>query len=308
MPDRNEPLHTTFTTTLPQTTDPLTTTLSILRSTEEFEDPTFTNVITSSDSSLVQPISGINDWRFLPVIPAVSERAAAIYQQGLESGNNPTAFSKIGDGNISTEWFFIMFDQGQDSYDLGSHAELSEVIAHFSGSFARESFAAQRGFNTSKLLEPLSAGSAECLPNETPLECELRTHRPSIAILSLGTNQIGEPEIFEREIRQVLELMNARGVVALLSTKADNLEGDHRINRIIAQLAYEYEVPLWNFWRAMQSLPDHGLQEDNEHLTYGPTDFGDPYAMQAAWPVRNLTALQALDAVWRGLNVGGDLP
>jgi hypothetical protein len=90
-------------------------------------------------------------------------------------------------------------------------------------------------------------------------------------------------------------------VVPILSSKGDNLEGDHRINHTIACLAEEYGLPLWNFWSAIQALPNHGLQPDLEHLTYGITDFDDAKAMQTAWTVRNLTALQALDAVWKAV-------
>ena len=63
------------------------------------------------------------------------------------------------------------------------------------------------------------------------------------------------------------------GVVPILSTKADNLEGDGSINATIVRLAEEYEVPLWNFWAAIQDLPRHGLQEDGAHLTWNPNDF-----------------------------------
>jgi hypothetical protein len=84
-----------------------------------------------------------------------------------------------------------------------------------------------------------------------------------------------------------------------LSTKADNLEGDHGINSTIAQLAHEYEVPLWNFWLAVQPLNRGGLSEDGFHLTYAGNFFDDPKRMRSGWPWRNLTALQALDAVWR---------
>jgi hypothetical protein len=75
------------------------------------------------------------------------------------------------------------------------------------------------------------------------------------------------------------------------------------MNRTVACLAQEYEIPLWNFWAAVQSLPNHGLQPDLEHLTYsGTNDFDDSRAMQYAWAVRNLTALQALDEVWKSVN------
>ncbi|MBI5961421.1 MAG: hypothetical protein HY866_21960, partial [Chloroflexi bacterium] len=36
-------------------------------------------------------------WQTRPVIPAVSETAREIYARGLAAGNNPQAFSKVGD-------------------------------------------------------------------------------------------------------------------------------------------------------------------------------------------------------------------
>jgi hypothetical protein len=60
---------------------------------------------------------------------------------------------------------------------------------------------------------------------------------------------------------------------------------------------------VWNFWLAVQPLPLHGLRSP-EHLTYGeyvlPADFS-PENMQYAYNVRNLTALQVLDVVWRSV-------
>jgi hypothetical protein len=161
--------------------------------------------------------------------------------------------------------------------------------------------AARRGFNTPKILDPALSDPALCQSGESPLGCELRLHRPAFAILSLGTNQVWKPEEFETGMRQILEILLSQNVVPILSSKGDNLEGDHRINRTIACLAEEYDLPLWNFWSAIQALPNHGLQPDREHLTYGITDFNDATALQTAWTVRNLTALQTLDAVWRGV-------
>jgi hypothetical protein len=91
--------------------------------------------------------------------------------------------------------------------------------------------------------------------------------------------------------------------VPVLSTKADNLEKDESINAIIARLAQEYDIPLWNFWAAVQGLPSAGLQPDGAHLTFASPFFDLPDNMEHAWPVRNLTALQTLDSLWRGLAV-----
>lgn len=242
-----------------------------------------------------------DEWQDWPVVPAASATARELYRRGQESGNDPRAFSKIGDGEISAAWFFTAFDLGGNSYDLGPYQDLIPVIEHFDGSFERTGMAARRGFKTERILDPSEAEGELCASGESPLTCELRLHRPAFAMLSLGTNQVWEPEEFEAGMRQILDVLLSANVVPILSTKGDNLEGDHRLNRTVACLAQEYDVPLWNFWSAIQPLPNHGLQSDLEHLTYGITDFDDERAMQSAWTVRNLTALQALDAVWRGV-------
>jgi hypothetical protein len=256
---------------------------------------------TNTNAPIIPQAVACKEWQSWPVIPVVSETARELYQRGLANGNNPRAFSKIGDGEIATEWFFAAFDLGEAHYDLGPYQNLAPAIEHFSGSFERIGGAARRGFNTERILDPSERDRKLCRPEESPLICELRLHRPAFAILSLGTNQVWQPEEFEQGMRQILELLLSKNVIPVLSTKGDNLEGDHRINQAITCLAQEYELPLWNFWSAIQTLPHHGLQPDLEHLTYGITDFGDSHAMQSAWTVRNLTALQALDAVWRGV-------
>ena len=259
---------------------------------------------TITASPVITPALSCEEWHSWPVIPGVSETARELYRRGQEGGNNPRAFSKIGDGEISTAWFFTAFDLGDSYYDLGPYQELHSVIENFTGSFERIGMAARRGFNTHKIVDPAMGDPAACETDESPLTCELRLRRPAFAILSLGTNQVWEPEEFETGMRQILDTLVLQNVVPILSTKGDNLEGDHRINRTITCLAHEYDLPLWNFWSAIQPLPAHGLQPDLEHLTYsGKTDFDDPDAMRSAWTVRNLTALQALNAVWMGVTV-----
>ena len=254
----------------------------------------------TDEPTLLQTIA-CDDWKSLPTVPAISNRAHELYRRGQVDGNNPNAFSKIGDGEISAEWFFTAFDLGEDYYDLGSYQDLHSAIEYFAGSFGRIGVASKRGFNTVRILDPAISDSTLCEVGESPLTCELRLHRPAFAILSLGTNQVWQPEEFEIGMRQILDILVSKSVVPILSTKGDNLEGDQRINGTIACLAEEYDVPLWNFWSAIQPLPNHGLQPDLEHLTYGITDFDDAQAVQSAWTIRNLTALQALDAVWRGV-------
>ena len=232
-------------------------------------------------------------------MPTVSDRVVEIYLRGLAAGNNPRAFSKIGDCGSTPGWFLGDFDRGPRYYDLGDYTQLSPVIDEFQGSYDRVSLAARSGFNASALFVPLWSDRTYCQPGEVPLACEYRVQKPSMAFIMLGTNDVWHPDEFEPQMRKIIEFSIASGVIPILATKADNQEGDHSINATIARLAWEYDIPLWNFWAATEPLPEHGLQEDKVHLTWASTTFDDPEAMKKAWPVRNLTALQVLDAVWK---------
>ena len=119
------------------------------------------------------------------VLPAISARARDIYQTGLLIGNNPRAFSKIGDCNSVTPFFLAPFDSGD--YRLGEYKDLQETINYFAGSFARDGMTARVGFNTASLFSRMWADPNLC-KGENPIECEYRLHRPSIAFVSLGTN------------------------------------------------------------------------------------------------------------------------
>ena len=242
-------------------------------------------------------------WKTLPVIPEISDHVIEIYQRGQELGNNPGAFSKLGDCGSTPSWFLGDFDRGPSYYSLGAYQELAGVIEQYSGSFGRTSLAARSGFNASSLFVTLWADRSQCESNETPLACEIRLQRPSVALITLGANDVWHPDEFEPQMRKIIDFLLEKGVIPVLATKPDNQEGDGKINAIIARLAREYDIPLWNYWRAVQELPDQGLQEDGVHLTWGRNFFDDPEVMQKAWPVRNLTALQMLHAIWSKLSI-----
>lgn len=247
------------------------------------------------------PTLAPSDWRIRPVIPVFTETARQIYLRGLVLGRDSNHFSKAGDCESSTGWYLSEFDGNPPTYRLGEYAYLRPTIEFFAGSFERESIAVRRGANTSSLLTTLWADPAQCRPGETMLACEFRVHNPSIVLIAVGSNDFVRVDTFEEQMRRIIEYTISQGVVPILSTKADNSEGDHQINRIIGFLAHEYDLPLWNFWLAVQPLPDHGLSPDGIHLTFGGNLFDNPVNMQKAWPWRNLTALQALDAARQAL-------
>jgi len=238
-------------------------------------------------------------WQSLPVVPGgISSRVREIYRNGLALGNNPHVFSRIGDCASAAPAFLVGFD-GQ--YNLGEYAGLQLVIDYFKGSFERPSLAATAGLNTAGLLTTLWTGK-QCLKGETLLDCQYRLDHPSFAFIAIGTNEAyyihENPGSFEHNMRIILDDTIAKGIVPILATKADNVEGDHSINATIARLAMEYQIPLWNFWLAAQPLPDHGMVSP-EHLNtvsyLNFTDFSIPDSLQYGMQVRNLTALQMLD-------------
>jgi len=247
-------------------------------------------------------------WKSMPIIPEVSETAREIYQRGFMSGNNPHAFSNVGDCQNVPSMFMAVFDDPGE-FSLGDEYDyLQGTIDWFGGSFSRESQAVRRGYNAASILSPFWANPDECNSGETPLECEYRINKPIIAIISLETWWEKEPESYEEYLREIIEVTIDHGVVPILTTKADNLEGDHSINIAIVKLAQEHDIPLWNFWKAVQPLPAHGLMDDGFHLTFAGNYYDDPERMQAAWPWRNLTALQALDAVWTSISAPRQQP
>jgi hypothetical protein len=239
----------------------------------------------------------------LPVIPAVSETTRQIYADGQRKGNDPHSFSIIGDCLSLPINLFGNYGKGPNHYNLGDYTSLQPTIDWFKDSFNRQSVTLGDGFNTAAVLSPFRADPVQCNSTVTPLVCEFRLHHPSYVLISLGTDDYQTPPAtFESRMRQIIEYAISQGTVPILATKADDREGGDAFNIIIARLAYEYDIPLWNFWAAVQNLPNGGLTGDDGHLSWGdPNRLDETYAMQVAIPVRDLTALQTLDSVWRGV-------
>ena len=243
-------------------------------------------------------------WQLLPVVPEVSDSMREIYVQGLALGNDPGAFSKVGDCQNVEAYFLSHFDSPNE-YDLGSFMTLQSAVDNFAGSWVRDSAAVEAGYTVASALSPMWADPVLCEGSETPLACEDRLHNPSIVIISMETwNRTGKQPVseYEQYLGEVVEYWLERSVIPILGTKADNLEGDHAINAAIARVAARYEVPLWNFWLAAQSLPGNGFDpnwSDSFHLLWARSFYNNPDRLRDGWPVRNLTALQTIDAVWR---------
>jgi len=245
-------------------------------------------------------------WMQMPAVPTgISDSVREVYRLGLAMGNDPAHFSIIGDCQNVSSYFLSVFDNPGD-FSLGDeYVYLQPTIDYYQGSFSRTSLAVKGGFNVAAVISPLRADPKACNKNESPLDCELRVWKPSVVFVGMETWWSEKPEQeYDKYMRRVIERILETGAVPIIATKADNLEGDHAINATIAQIAYDYDIPLWNFWAAVQPLPNHGLWDDGFHLTFARNFFDDPVRMRSAWPWRNLTALQTLDVVRRGLMDG----
>lgn len=238
-----------------------------------------------------------SDWKSWPVIPELSSYMLDVYTRGQDMGRDPRVVSIVGDCESSSDWFLKDFSKGERFYKLGPYEGLQETIDYFNSSLGYTSYAALRGATAVTVLTPLWADPKICNKGETPLGCEYRVHNPAFAIIALGTNDVHKGAQFEPKMRTIIEYTIAQGIVPILVTKADNLEGDESINYSIAKLASEYSLPVWNFWAAVQPLPGQGLQPDGAHLTFASNFFDNPDKLQSAWPVRNLTALQTLESM-----------
>ncbi len=230
------------------------------------------------------------DWKQWPVIPQVPLYARTLYQQGLALGNDPHAFSILGDCQSLPETFMGVYDT-DTTLVAGLPPELQAVVANFAGSFNRQSPTVKGGTTAGAILwDAWHENKFTCQTGETPLDCELRIHKPSIVIINLGTHYETRNIIY---LRKILDRLIAQGVVPILATKADNRELDERLNLEAAQLAVEYNVPLWNFWAAVSDLPNNGVG-----VKKGEEFLGDIYLSDAGLERHRYTALQTLETVW----------
>ncbi|MEW5830555.1 MAG: hypothetical protein AB1846_16820 [Chloroflexota bacterium] len=230
-------------------------------------------------------------WMGWPVIPVVTQNVREIYARGLSLGNDPTAFSILGDCQSTPDTFLGLYVVDAEEY-AALPPDLQETVDFFGSSFNRESPTAKSGTTSGALLwAEWHEGKFGCGAGETPLDCELRLRQPSFALITVGTHWEARNEMY---MRKIIERLLDQGVVPILSTKADNREGDHRLNLETAMLADEYNLPLWNFWPVTDDLPNRGLytKKGDEHL-------GDIYLTEEALARHRLSALEALNAVWR---------
>ena len=275
------------TPTITDATEPVATDVF---STPEFSTTEGPNPLQTVTETL-EASTGSDEWMSLPVIPAINPNISEIYQKGQLLGNDPYAFSIFGDCQSRPDEFFGVYETDPAVYSSLS-PDLQQTVDNFTGSFNRESPTSQDGTTPGGLLWPeWHRGDYGCSLAETPVDCELRIHRPSFVLIQIGTHFESRNTEYLRTI--ITQLLDA-GVVPILATKADNRELDNRINRDMALLSAEFDLPLWNFWAVLTGLPDRGL-----YVKEGREEQGAVYLNTEASELHRTTGLIMLDSVWR---------
>ncbi|MBI5712378.1 MAG: LysM peptidoglycan-binding domain-containing protein [Chloroflexi bacterium] len=212
-----------------------------------------------------------------PFISGVSDTSRQIFLSGRGLGNRADVFSKVGDSITVSGAFLNGF--GIKQYNLRSYQQdLSPVVNYYlqdiardSNSFANTSLAAEVGWSAHSSTTPGNGDKTLCAPTESPLVCEYRYVRPSVALIMFGTNDVTGMATgnFERNLRQVIEITIQRGIIPVISTipPMTGRPDGARVpvfNTIIKALAREYDIPLWDYWAALQPLPSYGLTLDDK--------------------------------------------
>jgi len=270
-----------------------TVTPTLLPASPEFT-PTITNTplpsFTPTPDTRLKP----HQWRSWPVVPSLSPWLGDVYLEGLALGNDPAAFTKIGDCQNIPEAFLGIYAIPDRYYFTESSQYLQETVDNFIDSFSYDNVTVDGGFNFPAIFSPIRADPELCTPGETPLECEVRVHKPVFAIISMEYTYKGRTaDNYEVYLRDTIDFLLSKKVIPILATKADNVEGGHQINLVNAMVAYEYDLPLWNFWSSVQYLPNHGIDWERDSQGF--------HLMYEAWNARSLTALETLDSLWRSV-------
>jgi hypothetical protein len=248
-----------------------------------------------------------------------TERVRAIFAHGLTLGNRADVFTKVGDSNTTSGDFLFPIGLRRNLCELGPYSYLQETIDFYSqarpragqsNSFSNVSLAADNGYSSASVLDPFWA-VAPCRGSESPLSCEYRLAKPSIAVIMLGLMDVryattagAYGDNMERVVQQSIE----QGVIPVLTNNIvlpdqQTLSFDLSIqnNIELLDIAETYQTPLINLWAAAQTMPNYGIGPDRTHLKAEVGSFCsfDGPEQQLGGTLRNLLTLQALDEIRR---------
>lgn len=269
----------------------------------------------------------------LPVIPTISEGMKAslrnIFTTGQTNGHRSDVFIKAGDSITATGGFLV--DVGCPSDPPNTFAGQSAIVDFFkrttvgtssawcgvSNSFTKDSRAAAGNWRTNALLSVATGDPGVrvgCTNGENQLACEVRQSKPAFALVMIGTNDVDALAVgsitltdYKNQITTIVNQLQQSGVIPVLSTLPPRLDQNgslqdevNQLNQAIIEVAQTKNIPLWNYWRALQELGsanNYGMDPDGIHPNTYRGDLAatmDSLGLKYGYNVRNFTALQVL--------------
>lgn len=246
----------------------------------------------------------------IPVIPTISDSLSQVYQRGQDMGEHSHIITKVGDSLVANPMYVLPMSRN-DSV-LGAYDYLSDTLAYF-GPYVTDSVAARIGLSTYVIFDPTWANKTVCQPAETPLDCEYRLKKPSIALIMFGPNDVKHMDMdtYTQQIKMIVGQTLDKGIIPVLFTFSYEPDTDLwpqavAFNLALADTASEYSIPLVNLWLAARILPDYGLDKDHVHLKNSGFEYlkftGGNEAFYGV-TLQNLLALRMLDELRRDLKM-----
>lgn len=245
---------------------------------------------------------------------AMKARLRTVWQTGQARGRRANVLAKVGDSITSSGSF--LSDIGDGNAVLGSHRELAPIVAYYRAMRVdRLGRAGHNSLNRQSLAAHPSWTGAEILslpgtwPDPAPLAQEYAAINPAVAVIMLGTNDLDRTgvDFFGQNLAAIVETSLQAGVIPVLSTIPDRQDSPQAaartlvFNDAIRAEAAVAQVPLIDYWAALQSLPRLGLQADLVHPSIYPAARGyqasvtfTDRALRYGWNVRNFLTLQML--------------
>ncbi len=257
-------------------------------------------------------VSAITDERevrlySVPIIPEISPAMGEIY--GSIFNNNATdVVVKVGDSNSANSTYLTPISE--NNYTLEPYDMLTNSVDHFAENMGTNEIAARVGLNGFSLFDTFWSPIDTCEQDETPLMCEYRVSRPTIAVIMFGPNDLRvlNSTEYTEQMTLIIEETLAQGVIPILSTFSSDPDEDTwdqalRFNTILVDLAEAFEIPLVNLWSAAQALPNAGIGEDNVHMTIsgGSLDLSQGHESRLGVPLQNLIVLNTIDAIYEAI-------
>jgi hypothetical protein len=256
------------------------------------------------------------------ISPAMAQSMRQLYQSSVANfGTQGGAFSKVGGAGVANQNFLVPF-AASGQYDLGNYGYLQGTINFYSvtpvrpsinqaiNSFSVESAAASGGeFNADQLMAQVVVNPICQGVGSSPLTCEYALTKPAIALISFDASNViyMDPSVFRSTLQSMVNVsLTQYGVIPVLATipATDSVSTAQltEYNRAIVEVATQFGgtgLPLWNLWRAMA---ERGITNPYGAAPEGPANFSEG-ALNYGYNIRNLTALQVLDAVRQAANI-----